>query len=194
MHIRRLNVKKSIYSLSVLIVSLFLVACGSDKESNDSESYVGSISVSSQANLSEYPEGVQDGTISPAFYDGVKNYIDTEFITSTGEINEMIREIQNDSNYLSDEENLAKLLKLVQEGKRNLNSIKLIPVTEADQELYGFISEAITHRSVSYNYLIEYCSKNDSTYLRIYKDDYKTLATKYNYILDLVEEFKLENN
>ncbi|ETT82255.1 hypothetical protein MKZ08_06680 [Viridibacillus sp. FSL R5-0477] len=168
---------------ALIILSAFLVGCNSNESASDSAS-------ASIIDLTTYPLGVQNGTVSPEFYNELNQWI-TNFSPNFKTITDIILEYRNDNSYLEDEKNKQNLLNAINECKTLMDEFDMSVDTEADDVLRKAVIDFSVSQDLIFEYLDSFITKNDYDYMKLAGDESKSLGNKSQHIADLCDKYGL---
>ncbi|WP_170061410.1 hypothetical protein [Rummeliibacillus pycnus] len=187
---------------------MFLFACNSegleddtipvskDSTSQDSQGSNQSLddtTTESNKDLTNYPEGVQSGTISPEFYDEVAKFVETELGDYSKQIAEEMDKYKNNSAYFSDQKEKDYLYQLANKANNNLLTIYFHPKSTEDKMLYDALMEYRSSRTKAYEKLKQFAEGKDNAGIALYKLESRTTYEKLNEVTKLIMEFKLND-
>lgn len=181
--------KKVIY-IFASILTLLLVGCNSEEGASTEK---GSNQVSaSKINSEDYPQGVQNGTVSPEFYNELNQWI-TNFSPNFKTITNIVLEYRNDNSYLENERNKQNLLNAINECKTLMDEFNMSVETDADDVLRKAVIDFSVSQDLTFRNLESFIAKNDTDYMKLAIEESRFLSTKLDHVSSLSEKYGLFN-
>ena len=163
------------------ICSLGLVACGDVKESELSKNVetVNSEIVENTTSLSNYPEGVQNGLITPEFSDIIHEFMD-EYFTYSNTVSSSFKNSQ-----------VEDLKDVSSKYVAYLNSINYSPQNDTEDEIYDYFWSAVYHQENLGNYLIKYADTGDKVHKTMAIDEWDSTKADLEILTSILSKYDL---
>lgn len=167
---------KKLLAASILC-GLLLSGCGQSQDDVGYSLISNPSGESSKVDLSDYPEGVQNGTVSHEFYDQLIEW-NKKCKTTVDQTLTANRKLGKELSY---EEYSSRMKEIEVEWKLYNEKIEWQTITKADSNMYSTMSQA--------QYSLELALKYLSDSAKSYSDTDKNLAKSYSYEVDDTRKF-----
>lgn len=171
-----------------MMIGLLLSGCGQASSGNNAAANSGDNIENSSVDLSSYPEGVRNGTVSMEYHNAFYQWFDKSI--------SKMKEAKDFSYDASDipEKRIEKSqsvkdveyeVKLINEGFSPSTS------TEAEQAIQSTVNEIIYNQELYLKYKSEYLSSLDSVDFNLYKGYGEDYTDKANYLIEQLKQYKM---
>lgn len=180
---------KLIKILPIVSIGLFLFGCNATSNSSnitveDAEKEIDKV-MKEVNDLSEFPKGVQNGSITPEYYSALMTYFNgiDDFDLET-------QKIEND-NSLSKDEKLQKHIENNNEKIVLINGIEHNPANSVEREIDKYFTEVLFYDESLSNYKSKYYSTKDELYGEMAESELVEYRQSGKVLLEILEKYEL---
>ena len=169
------------------ICAIGLVACGNEDKITVSDVETELNKISEEVNdLSEFPIGVQNGNVSPEYYNALASYFKL-----INDYDKDTQEIENNAKSYSNKERFQKHVILNNEKIASLNGIKHNPTSEIEKEIDEYFTKTLYYDEEMSNYKSKYYSTYDETYYDLAKTSGDSYAQSASVLNEMMKKYEL---
>lgn len=151
------------------ICSIGLAACGDYVAEEDKEMVSASAEVDNTSNLSNYPEGVQNGLVTKDYYLNI-NLFNEQYLNFR----------QNGFNLKDQPEKTEDSRKqVILDFLLYINSMNGSPSTKAEYELDEYFTSVVYYAENEATYALEYLNRKEDVYRDLYLDSRESFMTNF---------------
>lgn len=181
---------KKLILASLASFGLLLSGCGQASSGNNVAANSGSESIeNSSVDLSSYPEGVQNGTVSVEFYDQLTEW-NKKHKTMVDQTLTANRKLGNELSY---EDYSSRMKEIEVEWKLYNEKISWNNITTADSNMYSTVKDIDYNLSLAVKYLGESAKSFDSVDKKLASEYSHEVDNSSSYLKNQMSEYNISN-